>query len=157
MSRIVNKLWKSIGKTSSSDVVDHSDGVLLSSSIGGTGIDDHLTPPLHLRVLPLNTREVKLGGRGTRRHRRGCSSSETDEHTRPPENDDVRVGGDGGLEGVGWSNISKTSSKHDGFVVASNFESCRGVERGLGRDGEGESSPESVTSTPVVKRSGILE
>jgi hypothetical protein len=142
-SRVVDQLRQSVAQPSSPDIVDHRDRVLFPSPVARASIDNHLTPPLHLRILPLDTRKVELGRRRSRGHRRGRSSSETDEHARSSEDDDVRVGGDGRLEGVRRSDVAETTGEHDGLVVASDFEGSGFVEGGLGGDGKGKGTPES--------------
>jgi hypothetical protein len=83
----VDELRQGVAESSRSNVVDRLDGVVLAER--RARVNDHLAPPLHLGILPLDRSEVELGRRRTRRHGRGGTSSETDEHTRSSEYDDV--------------------------------------------------------------------
>jgi hypothetical protein len=84
---LVHQLGQRVRQTAGADVVDRRDGAVLSER--EAAVDDLLTAPLHLGVVPLHRGKIELGVARALRHRGGRAAAEADAHrgarrARPP-------------------------------------------------------------------------
>jgi hypothetical protein len=147
-TRVVNELRKSVGKTSSTDIVDRLDRVLGAVD---TSVNDLLTTTFHLGVLSLNRGKIEVGSTSSTCHGTGSSTSETDQHTGTTEDNDLGTGSDLVLSGILRSDVTETTSNHDGFVVSPPLVAVLGCD--VEQEGS-EVTTESRSSEFVVERSG---
>ncbi len=82
---IVEDFRDRIRQAAGADVVDRDDRV--GRAARPARIDDFLAAAFHLRVVALHRGEVELFGTRAGGHRRGCATTETDQHRRAAEHD----------------------------------------------------------------------
>ena len=123
---IVDKLWKSVGKSTGTDIVNGQDWVW-DPVQRDARVDDLLASPLHLWVISLDRSKVEVSRTRAGSLRRCGASSKSDEEARSSEDHNLRSSREPSLLRKVWSNVSDTTSNHDRLVVPAHFSrlGCR--------------------------------
>jgi hypothetical protein len=118
---IVDKLWKGVGETTSTNIVNELDGVVVTHR--NTGVDNLLSSALNLGIASLDTGEIKIRGTLSRSNTRGGTATKTNEHGRATQDNKEGAGLNniGVLKGVLGTDGTDTTSNHDGLVVTTDF------------------------------------
>ena len=116
---VVDEFGKGVGDAAGADVVDEGDGVLVAE--GPAAVDDFLAAAFHLGVVALDAGEIEILVAGAARHGAGRAATETDQHGRSAEDDQLVARIDRTLLDVVGLDVAQTAGEHDGFVVAAEF------------------------------------
>lgn len=96
--------------------MDADDGVLVAAR--PARVDHLLAAALHLGVVALYRGEIEFRARGTRRHGRGGTAAQTDEHGRAAEHDHLVTRAQLALVDVSRADRGEAACDHDRLVVA---------------------------------------
>ena len=124
---IFHDLRQGVGQPARTDIVHHSDRILLPE--GNASVNDHLSTSLHLRIAALHTGKIELrsflGGSTTR----SSASAQTDEHGRAAQDNGMSPVVDvlWIFEGVLGPNVGNPACQPK---MATFFGACSGVVLG---------------------------
>lgn len=173
--------WQSIGETTSSNIVDHGDRILVTEACAS--VDHHLSTAFHLTNNVNMTKEVRVNHKSTNLWvstldaikvqigiaLSGCvarsgTTSKANQHGRATKNNDMSAFTNKALflQRVARANTANTTSQHDGLMVPAPCGSFSlGIlARGFGREEGAEASGKTRATKFVVEAStadGSLE
>src|SRR5690606_30591136 len=116
---IMHQFRQRIGQAASAHVVDGNNRVALTER--PATVNHFLATALDFRVVALHRGKVELLGAFAGRHRRGSTTTETDQHRRATEHDDFCTGRNALLLDMLLADIAEATGDHDRLVVAAHF------------------------------------
>ena len=123
---VVHQFRERVGETAGTDVVDERNGVGVAER--PAAVDDFLAPALHLGVVALNAREIKVGVAGAAAEGAGGAAAEPDQHRGTAEDDEFVAGIDFPFLHMPRPDVADAAGDHDGLVVAAQLGRSRNRE-----------------------------
>src|SRR5690606_9351220 len=109
--------------TASPNVMDKDNGVI-NTQLPAT-VDHLLTTTLHFRVVTLHRGKIQIGVTGTRVHRGGSAPTQTNQHGRATQYDQLGSNRNLPFLNVGLPDVTHPTGKYDWLVVAAPFFAIR--------------------------------
>ena len=116
---VTHQLREGVGNTARAHVVNKSDGVAVAQL--PAAVDHFLTAAFHFRVFALYGSKIQISIGLTRRHRRRCTTAQTDLHGRATQYDQAGTNRNLAFLHMLVADVAVTAGNHDGLVVTAYF------------------------------------